>query len=842
MSFSRPWHVPGLLVTAIMIGLASTLSAQQLAPNPKFTLGDATPSHWKLVGTGRWVDRETLEVRGTGDDSSFWRCDDVEFQPGQLYRFAARVRRQGGSGSAITGPMFANRDQSRLTDQWQWVGHVFRVPDESAGGFLRLGQWHATGAIQFDEVKLSRVLPVHTLQQGVSLGEGEMIRDGQYIFSANYAHEGSNYHRVLWHATADFNSDRWVFGPGRSVTYRFQVSERTLGMGEIGFHVNYHVRGGCAAEVSGDGRTWHELTVQDGVGSAEATIPVAGPFPTDEVYLRLRATGESSYFQVNRVEFRSELGGKLPDVAGLTSFAEIEQHTQQLDVIAMSFVRRTRSGNEVLRFTVNNRCEERFDLRVTSKDSAGRAGPPRSFDIPPRSQLEGPLALDVQIPPGPAGEREVRYCLEIGGEPAIATTLKLRVPEFYRSDYGERIAGVTGNAVVWWCDATRKVPRRRASPESETAAARLEAARDDREAVQIVVRPKQQLCQLRATASRLVGPGGATIPADTIKILRVHYHFVHHPTDHTGVRDDWPDALPPLTLPNDLEADENQPLWVLVHVPPDAAPGDYRGTVRLTADAFSAEVPLQLQVWDFKLPERNHLQTAYGLSVHDVFRYHQLKTDQDKRKVLDLYFQSFAEHRISPYDPTPLDPIHVKFLPDEDPPRGEVDFSRFDNAMENAVKKYRFTGFRLPIRGMGGGTFHRRYPPKIGEFGADTPEYRAMFSSYVQQLENHLRERGWLDMAYVYWFDEPAPRDYGFVANGMQRLKQDAPGLPRLLTEEPGDNELSGMVDIWCPVSSNYDHLQAERRIAIAELAGGHDVAGKRRPVFSSHVGTTDAG
>jgi hypothetical protein len=282
-------------------------------------------------------------------------------------------------------------------------------------------------------------------------------------------------------------------------------------------------------------------------------------------------------------------------------------------------------------------------------------------------------------------------------------------------------------------------------------------------------------------------------------------------------------------------------LWVLVHVPPDAVPGDYRGTVQLTTDAFAAEVPLQLHVWDFKLPERNHLQTAYGLSVHDVFRYHQLKTDQDKRKVLDLYLQSFAEHRISPYDPTPLDPIHVKFLPDEDPPRTEVDFSRFDNAMANAVQKYRFTGFRLPIRGMGGGTFHRRYPPKIGEFDEDTPEYRAMFSSYVRQLENHLRERGWLDMAYVYWFDEPAPRDYGFVASGMQRLKRYAPGLPRMLTEEPGDNELTGTVDIWCPVSSNYDHQQAERRREHGEKFWWYVCTGPKAPyctLFIDHPAT----
>jgi hypothetical protein len=227
--------------------------------------------------------------------------------------------------------------------------------------------------------------------------------------------------------------------------------------------------------------------------------------------------------------------------------------------------------------------------------------------------------------------------------------------------------------------------------------------------------------------------------------------------------------------------------------------------------------------------------------VGDIFRYHQLKTEEDKRKVLDMYFQSFAEHRISLYDPTPLDPIGVNFLPNEEPPRAELDFAGFDKAMARAVERFQFTGFRLPIQGMGGGTFHQRYPPKIGDFGEGTPQYRAMFTSYVTQLETHLREKGWRGMAYVYWFDEPAPRDYEFVANGMRRLKDHAPGLRRMLTEQPGDNELAGTVDIWCPVSHHYDHEEAEKRRAHGERFWWYVCTGPKAPyctLFLDHPAT----
>jgi hypothetical protein len=414
-------------------------------------------------------------------------------------------------------------------------------------------------------------------------------------------------------------------------------------------------------------------------------------------------------------------------------------------------------------------------------------------------------------------------------------------PDYYRADYGSRIADVEGQTAVWWCEAAHKIPKQRPLPETTSSAAELSAARNDFEAVQIVVRPAETLKGLTASAGPLSGPDGATIPAASVQILRVGYHFVDHPTDKTGLRDWWPDALPPLKKPIDLPAGENQPLWVLVHVPEDAQAGDYTGQVSLKAEGFSAGVPIKLHVWDFAVPERNHIETAFGFSPGNVFRYQQLRSDQDKRRVLDMYFQCFAEHRISPYDPTPLDSIRVTFLPEADPPRAELDFSAFDKAMARAVKESHFTNFSLPIQGMGGGSFHSRVEPKIGDFGEDTPQYQAVFSSYVKQLEEHLRQQGWLKMAYVYWFDEPEPKDYEFVAAGMRRLKKYAPGLQRMLTEEPGDNVLSGLVDIWCPVSPNYNHAVAEKRQALPERFWWYVCTGPKAPyctLFIDHPAT----
>ena len=170
----RGLRVASGVLLLLFAGRASLGQAGESSlPNPEFNLGEQLPAGWTLEGAGRWVDRQVLEVTGSGEDSSFWRCDSYRFQPGRLYRFQTRVRRVSGSGTAITGPSFANRDQADLSSQWQWVGHVFRVPDTRDGTYLRLGQWHATGAIQFDQVRVSPVVPVHRESAGMVLGEGE---------------------------------------------------------------------------------------------------------------------------------------------------------------------------------------------------------------------------------------------------------------------------------------------------------------------------------------------------------------------------------------------------------------------------------------------------------------------------------------------------------------------------------------------------------------------------------------------------------------------------------------------------------------------------------------------
>jgi hypothetical protein len=833
----------GVLLVVLVVAVVPLAAAEvSLVPNADFTSGDRSPAGWALSGgQGRWVDRNVLEVTGDGKGSNQWQCDGVSVAPGGLYRFEMRGRQVEGAGCVISGPTFANRDYPRLADTWQWYGHVFRVPDGVRTAAIRVGQWETKGTIQFDAVRLTPVIPVFRPVGRLLLGEGESIRDGRYTFHGVFGHPGSNFHRTLASSTAPFNSDRWCLSGESQVTYRFGLPGFPMTAGEVEFTVNHHTAGACQAEVSRDGHQWRPLARQNGLGTAKARLP-AELFPCEALWLRLRPADGKGSFQVNEVRFEAPLSGDPPSGTGRTLYADASTAGFDKAVQSITLDDNPASGQATLQVTVKNPSSEKTTAVLAATlerpNSSGDQFDPLETPIYPGRSHTFELKTAIRHP----GTHRIVLDVNVQGVGSLQTAIPFTVPEFYRPDYGEQIEGISGKAAVWWCDATRKVPRNRPLPTQEGPAARLAAARNDYEAVQIVVRPKEALSGLTAVAGPLAGPGGAAIAAQHVRVLRVHYHFVDHPTDGTGVRDWWPDALPPLRRdkPLDVPSGANQPLWVLVYVPKDTPPGDYTGSVALRASGWSATVPLKLHVWNFALPERNHLETAFGLDLGLAFQYHGAKTETDRRKLMDLYFRTFAEHRISPYDPTPLDHFEVKFITDAAKPRVEIDFGRFDRAMAEAIEKYHFTNFSLPIQGMGGGTFHARHDPQIGPFKEDTPQYQALFADQVRQIESHLRAKGWLDMAYVYWFDEPDPKDYAFVRSGMERLKRYAPGIRRMLTEEPTE-ALFGAVDIWCPVSFNYDHAAAEKRRQHGERFWWYVCCGPKAPyctLFIDHPAT----
>ncbi|MGD9495992.1 MAG: glycoside hydrolase domain-containing protein [Armatimonadota bacterium] len=980
--------------------LATVCQAQgNLLPNPSFEEGAQGPVGWTASSEAcAWTDvahsgARGVAVTGNRDDTCYWSTPDPGLAPGRVYEFSAWMRRAEGSagGLAITGPNWANRDVS-AGEQWSRTSHIFVPPQRDDPGYIRVGHWHAQGTIHFDDVAVAPVIALPMRRGDLVLGEGEAVEGREYSCRAPIGGYGGNYSRALHSHTAHLNTQRWVFFPGAEVIYRHDVGGVAMTAATVTVSIGWYAAGTCHVEASRDGAGWTEIGRMNGLGEMVFEVPEK-LLPAEALFVRLRSPGEGEEredsapgsFQVYSYVLRAELAQEIEPLHGTTTFLVEEVRSDRLAVEPLTLGALLPGRDNVAEMVLRNPGAAAMDVRP-GLEFVSETGEVTRFDVRASVPAGGETAVRVPYAAGSVGHYDaaVRVVGE-GGEELYHARFGFDVPELYRADYGYAI-GSDEVVDLWWCEGTYKVNRDRPAPTASDPTVRLEAGRGEFEPVQVVVRPKRDLSALTARVSDLSGPGGASIPASAIDILRVGYVYVHTPTDAQGAVGWWPDPLPPLDEPVDVAAGQNQPLWLRVGVPRDAASGEYRGRLTLRANGWQSEVPLSLRVFDFEMPARRGIVATMGFSAGNLRRYHHLQTDEQLAQVFDLYMRSFRAHRIDPYGPwlegprTEVVGIHWEggaVLPADDAPEGRnvmhvvddsetanpaaattarmpvdrerayrlsfaaraalghefqttigcfdgagnwmsgrnvdnvhvgtgaweryevnlpagrlaegcrsvqvtlrpcrwadpgtttgeawfddvflgeaaegaenlladggfeagaddvriaVDFSAWDPWLEQYIDGLGFQSFRLPI-----GYMPRRGGlGQVGPYQQGSAEYDRIVGEYLRALQEHLREKGWLDEAYAYWVDEPEPRDYENVRYGMRLLDEWAPEIRRMLTEQP-EEELVGYVDIWCPVLHNYVEEDCRARQAAGDQIWWYVCTGPKAPyagLFTDH-------
>jgi len=992
-----------LLAGVVVIAVAGcTVWAQEpIVKNPSFEEGDAGPTGWVLSeepGTWEAVGHTGSRCVSVGGEESAeansWRQDNIPVLPSTVYRFSffARTAAETTGGCIVSGPDFCNND-TNVDQEWAQRSRVFITKPGRQSMSMRFGQWRKTGKVFFDDVTVRPTLAVHRTVGGLTLGEGEKTEGAAYAFAAPLAAEGSNYSRPLVDFTAAFNTNRWVFGPGNYVTYRHEIAGAQQTRASVSVRVGYYASGHCIVEASADGEEFVQIGRIGATETADCEVPAA-LLPAEAIYIRLRSPGEvepredshPGSFQVGGYEYSAQLGQAVPDLVGSTRYLDIQQRDPRV-VVAIDDLGSLMPGKgNVAKLRLRNTSDESVTVIASlglAPYSMGKPGAPvefsRNVTIP--AGAEAPVSITYVVEG--AGDYKAALAVATGDETLFATTTGFTVPSLYASGYGYPVAS-DDSCDLWWCEGTYKVSRERPPVIAEgngVQPIRIAAARNEFEPAQLVLRPKAAIKSLTAQASDLVGPGNAKIDAENLDLCYVWYHHVQRATDQAGCVGWWPDALPPLDEPIDLEAGQNQPLWLTVKVPKGSSPGQYKGTISLQADGWSRQVPVELRVWNFTLPDAPSVEAGFGLGPGSIWQYQNIAGAADREKVWDLYMQNFRDHRLAPYsfwlkgidvrytgfewtggkvvEENPFDGKYcmkivddsedsaaqastadkfdvdgaapyvlsfaaktgepgqkylvtlqsydaggswisghnvdvlftgngewthetLEFVPAKRSPdarslllvlrpvpwsesgagtgtawfddislskkgseinlvsdgdfeagveavHAEVDFSNWDPYAEKYLDDYGFSAFRLPLSGMGGGTFHSRHYGRIGPYEQGTPEYRRVFKEYCSQLQEHLAEKGWLDKAYIYWFDEPAPDDFDFVKEGMAEIKRAGPRLRRMLTEEPG-KELFDAVDIWCPVLSNHDADMCRERQEAGDTIWWYVCTGPKAP------------
>ncbi len=224
----------------------------------------------------------------------------------------------------------------------------------------------------------------------------------------------------------------------------------------------------------------------------------------------------------------------------------------------------------------------------------------------------------------------------------------------------------------------------------------------------------------------------------------------------------------------------SNPVWIEISVPRDARAGDYAGTLTVTGDGKAVSLPVQLHVWNFEMPKRQHVsvinwgvlpQTKYEGKPYEKGYWEALATDL---KFLAANGQTDIQH-----------PGFALLKKKEN---GEWDTALFERWTEAALASG-MRQFHMHGLGQGRTLTHLAY----------TSEVQPLNPSNLEKLpviETIMKRRGWDGRFVVSICDEPFIMNEISYMERVQEIKKTAPGI-RIL--EAMEAEYLGDADVYCP-------------------------------------------
>ena len=335
-------------------------------------------------------------------------------------------------------------------------------------------------------------------------------------------------------------------------------------------------------------------------------------------------------------------------------------------------------------------------------------------------------------------------------------------------------ASVSGAPLrVWPVPAVVKVFPDDEAPHS-VPVARIWAARNEKEPLQLAVRGPQALRDVRVEVTPPEGPDGARLHDVTVQV--VGYVPVDHLTSYytsrspawqrkvpreSGQCDGWPGLWPDPLLPRStfsLAAATTQPIWITVSVGRNASAGDYRGMVRLVHEGRNiAEFPFTVHVWDFTLPEETHFRAIYDVGLGSVETHWHKSFSQVRDQIVPF----MAEHRLCPdrIQPGPIFRYQNG--------RASANFAAFDRAADhyfNQLKlphsympeEFYLFGWGFPPKAAFGENPYPGSPPYVGaDRSRLRPEYKKAYQACLKLFWDHVKQKGWDRRFVLYISDEP---------------------------------------------------------------------------------------
>lgn len=273
------------------------------------------------------------------------------------------------------------------------------------------------------------------------------------------------------------------------------------------------------------------------------------------------------------------------------------------------------------------------------------------------------------------------------------------------------------------------------------------------------------------------------------------------------IEDEFPDLLRPFSV-LDLVKGKNNVFWFAVRTPYEALEGSYEGNITFDFNSGQkAVVTIQLNVWNFTVPNMRHLRTNIGVRSDSYTK-----------------INNYLDHRLNDYG---VDILYTSSL-----------------AQLNTVEKYtcylntgtntwtfNWTWWDNMIQyklDNGINAFTVDYPLGIAD-GRDPyiedSTRMLRLKNWLSDVESHLENKSWLDYGWLYFIDEFNV----FIPTGYSRaeyfnrcrillseIKLAAPKI-KIMTTTPPSQELQDLreyIDIFCPISNDRDKERWDERLA----------------------------
>jgi hypothetical protein len=305
----------------------------------------------------------------------------------------------------------------------------------------------------------------------------------------------------------------------------------------------------------------------------------------------------------------------------------------------------------------------------------------------------------------------------------------------------------------------------------------LSAARNEFESFQVVIQGGSSgIKGVQAVASKLSG-SGEEFPEKNVRLFREALIMAPYASNLEGASGYWPDALVPdkdelvnekrNAFPFDVPPNENRAIWVELLVPENAKPGKYAGIINLTAaDNWSAQVPINLEVWPFTLPSTASLASTFGMGWNTVC---QAYGDCSDASIVSNHQQMatfLLDHRLT-----------VDMVLNGPPENGQgYDWENWDQQYApwfDGTAPTRLKGARQT-------TIRYQWQKAIGNYAA---------------WAKHFREKGWFDRTFDYTCDEPpATCAWSDISNRSQAIHSADADFQTLVTTSVDDARSHGVL------------------------------------------------